>query len=112
MVPETCDPTCTEVTALIVPVASTTERISPRSTLAVKYWVRSLRPSPKAANTTTAITATARISHLLLSSFNRELPFRNENSGEVCDTLSHSAINLWKRNELRECSKKNLNCLG
>ena len=37
MVPETCEPTWTVVTALIVPVASTTWRISPRSALVVKY---------------------------------------------------------------------------
>ena len=36
MVPETCDPTWTVMTALIVPVASTTSLISPRSTFAVK----------------------------------------------------------------------------
>src|SRR6202030_4388475 len=35
--PETCDPTCTVVTALMVPVASTTWKISPRSTGEVEY---------------------------------------------------------------------------
>ena len=36
MVPETCEPTWTVTTALMVPVASTTSRIAPRSILAVK----------------------------------------------------------------------------
>ena len=42
MVPETWEPTWTVVTAFIVPVASTTWRISPRSTLVVKYFGCSL----------------------------------------------------------------------
>ena len=35
IVPDTCEPTCTLITALMVPVASTASRISPRCTLAV-----------------------------------------------------------------------------
>ena len=50
IVPETCDPTWTVITALIVPVASTTSLISPRSTLAVKCCACVLRVSPNAAN--------------------------------------------------------------
>src|SRR6185437_4979768 len=56
MVPETCDPTCTVVTALIVPVASTTSWMSPRSALAVKYCGWSLPLNWKAAKMPTAIT--------------------------------------------------------
>src|SRR5581483_833570 len=54
MVPETCAPTCTVMTALIVPVASTTERISPFSTFAVKYCGLSLPLNWKAAKTAIA----------------------------------------------------------
>ena len=72
MFPETCDPTWTEVTALMVPVASTTARMSPRSARAVKYCVLSLRLSPKAANSTTATRMTATIVHLFFSMFTRE----------------------------------------
>src|SRR6266436_3147476 len=64
MLPETCDPTCTVITALIVPVASTTSSISPRSTLAVKCWAWVLRFSPNAANSPTTTTTPAKISHL------------------------------------------------
>ncbi len=55
MLPETWDPTCTVTTALMVPVASTTSWIAPRSTSAVKYcaWAR------PCARRTTSRTATA-----------------------------------------------------
>jgi len=54
MVPETCEPTCTVVTALMVPVASTTVRMSPRSIFSVKYWVESRAVSILAAMATAA----------------------------------------------------------
>src|SRR2546423_3261883 len=55
------------MTALIVPVASTTSRISPRSTLAVKCCTWLPRFKPKAANSPINATTPARISHLLLT---------------------------------------------
>jgi len=71
MVPETCDPTCTAFTALMVPVASTTLWISPRSALAVKYCGLSLRPKLKAANMATATTIATSTVHLLFRYFIR-----------------------------------------
>src|SRR5690349_14490367 len=65
MTPDTWEPTCTVMTALIIPVASTTSRISPRSTLAVKCCGWPLRLSPIVATTTIATTTPARISHLV-----------------------------------------------
>src|SRR3984957_13268118 len=63
MLPETCDPTWTVITALIVPVASTTSLISPRSTFAVKCCACVLRFNPKATNRPAASTTPAMISH-------------------------------------------------
>src|SRR6266404_5507419 len=60
MVPETCEPTCTRITALIVPVASTTSCISPRSTLAVKCCAWVLRFKPKIRNNPTTTAAPAK----------------------------------------------------
>ena len=64
MVPETCEPTCTVITALMVPVASTTSRMSPRLTLAVKYSVlldgRNIH-QPMMAIITTAATAPSHV---------------------------------------------------
>src|SRR3989442_342128 len=65
IVPDTCDPTCTVMTALIVPVASTTSWMSPRSTLAVKCCAGMPRFSTKAKNSTAATKTPARMSHLL-----------------------------------------------
>src|SRR5580692_12289150 len=63
MLPETCDPTCTVITALIVPVASTTSSISPRSTFAVKCCACAFRFIPNAANNPATTTTPAKISH-------------------------------------------------
>src|SRR5580704_3835988 len=63
MLPETWDPTCTVITALIVPVASTTSSISPCSTFAVKCCACVVRFSPNAANRTATTTMPAKISH-------------------------------------------------
>ncbi len=57
MVPETCEPTCTVRTALSVPVASTTSRISPRSTFAVTYCT--LPPPLNEKSTTIAVNTIA-----------------------------------------------------
>src|SRR5512146_1816121 len=91
MLPETCEPTCTEVTALMVPVASTTARTSPRSTREVKYWVLSLRLRPKAANSTTAATMTATIVHLLFNTFTRQKAFLYD-SGYAARTYKCSVL--------------------
>jgi hypothetical protein len=64
MTPETWDPTCTVITAFMVPVASTTSWISPRSTLAVKFWSCDLALKPKAAKMATTANTPAKISHL------------------------------------------------
>ena len=83
IVPETCDPTCTVVTALIVPVASTTCLISPRSVAAVKYCGACLRFMANAAKITTPIATIARMNHLFfmifnLSPLNRARPARSD----------------------------------
>src|SRR5215467_5812122 len=65
MTPETWDPTCTVITALIIPVASTTSRISPRSTFAVKCCGWPLRFSAIVAITPITTATPARISHLV-----------------------------------------------
>src|SRR6266404_5507418 len=65
MVPETCEPTCTRITALIVPVASTTSCISPRSTLAVKCCAWVPRFKPKIRNNPATAAAPAKVFHLL-----------------------------------------------
>src|SRR5216684_3570010 len=64
IVPDTCEPTCTVMTALIVPVASTTSSISPRSTLAVKCCTAPPRFRPNVANRTITTIKPARINHL------------------------------------------------
>src|SRR5258708_36636 len=55
IVPDTCDPTWTVTTAFTVPVRSTASRISPRSTVAPKYWRLSpwRKPKPPIVATTT-----------------------------------------------------------
>ena len=56
IVPETCDPTCTEVTALMVPVASTWARMSPRCTVTVWYATFESAPLRSTKITTAAMT--------------------------------------------------------
>src|ERR1700688_2749534 len=56
MLPEPWDPTWTVITALTVPVASTTSRISPRCTFAVR-WASGGPPWRSSATTTAATTA-------------------------------------------------------
>src|SRR5690348_2576865 len=68
IVPETCDPTCTVVTALMVPVACTTSFMVPVCALAVKYCAWSLRPKVNAASRMTSPIAVSERSHLFLSS--------------------------------------------
>ena len=63
MVPETCEPTCTVVTAFTEPVASTTSRISPRSTAAVTYSVRGLRFTRPTTTRASAMTSAPIPSH-------------------------------------------------
>src|SRR5215472_15736704 len=67
MVPDTCEPTWTVITALMVPVASTTSRMSPRSTLAVKCWACAVRFHPSTTKSATATTAPPNTSHLVFS---------------------------------------------
>src|ERR1039457_668732 len=64
MDPDTCDPTWTVITELMVPVASTTSWISPRSTFAVKCCTCVSRCSPNATNNPATATTAAKMSHL------------------------------------------------
>src|ERR1700676_4931469 len=74
MLPETCDPTCTVITALMVPVASTTSLIAPRSTFAVKCCAGVFRFRAHATNSPVTTTTHTKMSHrplIFMSSFLR-----------------------------------------
>src|SRR5215469_8684836 len=66
MVPETCEPTRTVTMGLMVPVASTTSSICPRSTWAVKCCAWALRLRPKITKRTTDTVAAAKMNHFAL----------------------------------------------
>src|SRR5215469_222900 len=66
MLPETCEPTCTVMTELMVPVASTTSLISPRSTLAEKCCTGAVRFKPTKANDPSRRRAAATMIHVRL----------------------------------------------
>jgi len=82
MVPETCEPTCTRITALIVPVASTTSLYRPLN-LAVKCCAWVLRFKPKIRNNPATTAAPARMSHLLFG-----FHFTSQESNPACSLIS------------------------
>src|SRR5258708_39841717 len=69
MVPETCEPTCTVVTALMVPVAWTTFWMSPFCTCSVKYCGTLVDSSLNAASTPIATRSMAMIVHFVFRYF-------------------------------------------
>src|ERR1700736_79452 len=69
IVPDTCEPTCTVVTALIVPVAWTTFCMSPFCTFSAKYCGVFLLSYLKAVNSPMAARSTPMIVHLFFKNF-------------------------------------------
>src|SRR6267142_566796 len=69
MVPDTCEPTCTVVTALMVPVACTTFCTSPFCTFSVKYCGAFADSSLKAVSPAMVASNTPMIVHLFLRNF-------------------------------------------
>src|SRR5258708_9246474 len=99
IVPDTCDPTWTVTTAFTVPVRSTASRISPRSTVAPKYWRLSPWRKPK-----TPIVATTTPTAAITSHFRFEIVTmgRRRNRSFVAQCLDRVEVRRLARRVVAE----------